>query len=79
MPSGLLPVLEVDGRVVTESATIQALLESMYPETPLLPAEGTAGRVRAGGLMRLERRLFSDWMQWLCNGCAARRGEGAPV
>ena len=29
VPSGLLPVIELDGRVVTESADIMALLESV--------------------------------------------------
>lgn len=67
VPSGLLPVLEVDGQVITESAVIQQILEQMYPQLPMLPAEGSQ-RERAAALMRLERRLFSDWLQWLCNG-----------
>lgn len=67
VPSGLLPVLEVDGRIITESAVIQGLLEELYPEPALLPQDGTQERARASALMRLERRLFSDWLQWLCN------------
>jgi glutathione S-transferase len=67
VPSGLLPVLEVDGRIITESAVIQGLLEELYPEPALLPKDGTQERARASALMRLERRLFSDWLQWLCN------------
>ena len=63
VPSGLLPVLEVDGQVITESAVIQQVLEQMYPERPLLPPEGSPERSRAAQLMRLERRLFSDWLQ----------------
>eukprot|EP00887_Chlorella_sp_A99_P006697 scaffold3.g6697.t1 len=55
VPSGLLPVLEVEGKV----------LEQMYPERPLLPPEGSPERQRVAALMRLERRLFSDWLQWL--------------
>ena len=74
VPSGLLPVLQVDGQIITESAVIQGLLEQMYPEPALLPAEGTPERARASSLMRLERRLFSDWLQWLCNGWG---GDGA--
>lgn len=62
VPSGLLPVLELDGRVVTESAVIMNLLESEFPEhKPLMPAAGTPQRARADSLMRLERRFFSDW------------------
>ena len=68
VPSGLLPVLEIDGRIVTESAVIQQLLEALQPEPALLPAEGSAERQRAAQLMSLERRLFSSWMQWLTSG-----------
>lgn len=32
------------------------------------PAPGTPERLRADTLMRLERRLFSDWMGWLTTG-----------
>jgi glutathione S-transferase len=67
VPSGLLPVLEIDGKIITESAVIQGLLEELYPEPALLPKNGTQERARASALMRLERRLFSDWLQWLCN------------
>lgn len=68
VPSGLLPVLEIDGQVITESAVIQQVLEQIQPDPPMLPPEGSAERQRAAQLMRLERRLFSDWLQWLCNG-----------
>jgi len=68
VPSGLLPVLELDGRVVTESSVIMALLEEAFPDhTPLMPPAGTPERARADGLMRLERRFFSDWLNWLCS------------
>lgn len=41
MPSGLLPVLELDGRIVTESAVIMALLEDTFPDNkPLMPPKG---------------------------------------
>lgn len=67
VPSGLLPVLEIDGRVVTESATIMALLEEQFPDhKPLMPAANSPQRPRADQLMRLERRFFSDWLNWLC-------------
>jgi glutathione S-transferase len=73
VPSGLLPVLEIDGRVITESATIMALLEEKYapyPEKhrPLMPAKGTAERGEADNLLRLERRFFGDWLDWLVGG-----------
>lgn len=75
VPSGLLPVLEIDGQIVTESAVIQGLLEELYPERPLLPPSETMGRARAMSLMRLERRLFGDWLQWLCNGWGAEKNK----
>ena len=73
MPSGLLPALELDGRLVTESAAIMRLLEEAFPDaTPLLPPVGSKERPRADALLRLERRLFSDWLSWLCSAwCAA--------
>lgn len=69
VPSGLLPVLELDGRVVTESAVIMNLLEDAFPEhKPLMPPAGSQQRARADALMRLERRWFGDWLNWLCSG-----------
>jgi glutathione S-transferase len=63
VPSGLLPVLELDGRVVTESAVIMALLEDAFPDhKPLMPPAGTPERARADALMRLERRFFGAWL-----------------
>ena len=44
------------------------VLEQMYPERPLLPPEGSPERQRAASHMRLERRLFSAWLGWLCQG-----------
>lgn len=47
-PQGLVPALEADGRVLTQSAAILEWLEERWPEPPLLPRdpEGRA-RVRA--------------------------------
>ncbi len=69
MPSGLLPAMELDGVLYTESARIADLLEDEFPDNkPLLPPKGTALRAKADILFRLERRLFSDWLGWLCQG-----------
>lgn len=76
VPSGLLPVLEVDGQIITESAVIQSLLEQMFPKNcPLLPAQGTRERERAGALLQLERQLFGDWLNYLCRGAQKGRFE----
>lgn len=75
VPSGLLPVMEIDGRVVTESVYIMNLLEELFPDRPLMPPKGTAERARADQLMRLERQFFSDWLSWLCYSYNARSGR----
>ena len=79
VPSGLLPVLEVDGQIITESAVIQQVLEQLAPQPAMLPPEDSAERRRAAQLMRLERRLFSDWMQWLCNSWYVPARRIAPL
>ena len=66
VPSGMLPVMEIDGRLLTESASIAAALENEFPEhKPLLAPPGSALRKRQDDLNRLERALFGRWMQWL--------------
>jgi glutathione S-transferase len=47
----LVPVLDHDGSIVTDSATILEYLEERFPERPLLPAEPR----------RAEIRVFCDW------------------
>jgi glutathione S-transferase len=61
VPSGMLPALELDGRLITESDVILAELERTFgplgqgfQDPELLP------------LRQLERRLFRAWCQWLC-------------
>ena len=69
VPSGLLPVVELDGRIVTESLVIMQMLEQEFPGgdfgpygPAMLPAPGDAeGLARANKLLKLERVLFSDW------------------
>ena len=59
--------MELDGKLYVESADIMRLLEQEFPEkVPLMPPQGSLERQRADSLMRLERRLFSDWLSWLC-------------
>ena len=47
VPAGLLPVLELDGRVIAESARIMELLEQEFPARPMMPAPGTDERACA--------------------------------
>ncbi len=61
VPSGMLPALELDGRIMTESDDILIALERAF------------GPLRQGmedpaviSLRRLERLLFRAWCAWLC-------------
>lgn len=40
-PQGLVPALEVEGRILTQSPAILEWLEATYPDPPLLPADPT--------------------------------------
>lgn len=57
--------MELDGRVTIESDDIMRELEREFTDIPLLPPQGTSARDRANQLLRLERRLFDDWLRWL--------------
>jgi maleylacetoacetate isomerase len=47
-PQGFVPMLEIDGRRITQSIAIIAYLEATRPEPPLLPRDaGDAAHVRA--------------------------------
>jgi maleylpyruvate isomerase len=47
-PQGLVPALEADGAVITQSPAILEWLEEVYPDPPLLPADPLdRARVRA--------------------------------
>ncbi|MBD2549487.1 glutathione S-transferase family protein [Microcystis elabens FACHB-917] len=61
VPSGMLPALELDGRLITESDRILEALEQGFG--PLGEAMGSS---RALPLRQLERQLFRSWCQWLC-------------
>ena len=61
VPSGMLPAIEVDGRIITESDDILIALEQIYGvlnygmNDPLVVP-----------LRQLERLLFRAWCTWLC-------------
>lgn len=60
VPSGLLPALEVNGKIITESQVIMELLDQWHPVEdgykPMLPDESdAAGKEKYKTLARLER------------------------
>lgn len=61
VPSGMLPAVELDGRVITESDRILEALEASFGS---LGAGMRQNEVLP--LRRLERQLFQAWCQWLC-------------
>ena len=61
VPSGMLPAVELDGRLITESDRILEALESTFGS---LGPGMQAPQVLP--LRRLERQLFQAWCQWLC-------------
>ncbi|MEB3332880.1 MAG: glutathione S-transferase family protein [Synechococcaceae cyanobacterium] len=61
VPSGMLPALELDGQLITESDRILEALEAAFG--PLGPGLQDPHVLP---LRRFERQLFSLWCQWLC-------------
>ncbi|ANV85309.1 glutathione S-transferase [Picosynechococcus sp. PCC 7003] len=61
VPSGMLPALELDGRMITESDDILLALEQAFG-----PLTFSLTDPRVLPLRRLERLLFRAWCNWLC-------------
>ena len=60
-PSGMLPALQLDGKLVTESDFIIDALEKQFG-----PLHAPFSDPKVTKLRRLERNLFSAWCRWLC-------------
>jgi glutathione S-transferase len=69
VPSGLLPAvkLQPSGALLTESMDIMEFFEEhpMFSQYPAAYARSPAETRRKTELLRLERRLFSDWLRYL--------------
>ncbi|MGK7892091.1 MAG: glutathione S-transferase family protein [Xenococcus sp. (in: cyanobacteria)] len=70
VPSGMLPAIELDGQIITESDDILIALEKVFgvlgwgmEDPQVLP------------LRRLERLLFRAWCNWLCYRSRSSREE----
>jgi glutathione S-transferase len=61
VPSGMLPAIELDGRIITESDDILVALERVFGVLRLGMSEPTVLTMR-----QLERLLFRAWCSWLC-------------
>ncbi|MBR8827754.1 MAG: glutathione S-transferase family protein [Gomphosphaeria aponina SAG 52.96 = DSM 107014] len=59
--SGMLPALELDGRVITESDDILIALEGVFG-----PLQQSMKDAAVLPLRQLERLLFRAWCTWLC-------------
>jgi len=71
VPSGMLPALEIDGRLFTESDRILEALEAVFgPLGAALHAPAVLP------LRRLERLLFRAWCAWLCDPHAGATADG---
>ncbi|MCP9774896.1 glutathione S-transferase family protein [Cyanobium sp. WAJ14-Wanaka] len=61
VPSGMLPALQLDGRLITESDVILESLEAAFG-----PLGAGLNDPEVLPLRMLERRVFRAWCQWLC-------------
>jgi len=72
VPSGMLPALELDGQVITESDRLLEALERAFG-----PLGAGMGDGRVVPLRQLERMLFRAWCEWLCRPHAGASEAGA--
>ena len=72
VPSGMLPAMELDGTMVTESDVILSTLEETFGPLGRSMFDPTVLELR-----RLERSLFSAWCRWLCRPARSAAEEVA--
>lgn len=67
VPRGLLPAVEIDGRMMTESLEIMFTLERTFfnEGRPMFPPAAAPERPRAEKLLELERAIFGAWCGFL--------------
>lgn len=71
VPGGLLPAIELDGRLMTDSLPIMQVLDMSFPEGPQMVPKDSEKLEQANELLQLERQLFGDWC-----GLTFRPGKG---
>lgn len=70
VPSGMLPALELDGRIITESDDILIALECVFGSLGLGMKDPAVLPLR-----QLERLLFRAWCNWLCRPTRSSRED----
>ena len=70
VPSGMLPAIALDGRIITESDDILIALEKVFGSLNLGMNDPQVVPIR-----RLERVLFRAWCEWLCRPISSERQE----
>jgi glutathione S-transferase len=70
VPSGMLPALELDGRIITESDDILLALERTFGALGLGMKDPAVIPLR-----QLERLLFRAWCGWLCYPADSSKAE----
>ncbi len=70
VPSGMLPAIELDGRIITESDDILIALERVFGPLSLGMEHPAVLPLR-----RLERLLFRAWCSWLCYPASSAKAE----
>jgi glutathione S-transferase len=70
VPSGMLPAVELDGRIITESDDILYALEAAFGVLSLGMKDPAVLPLR-----QLERLLFRAWCNWLCRPSNSIRAE----
>jgi glutathione S-transferase len=70
VPSGMLPAIALDGKIITESDDILLALEQSFGSLGLGMTDPQVIPIR-----RLERTLFRAWCEWLCRPLTSARQE----
>ncbi len=70
VPSGMLPAIALDGKIITESDDILLALEQSFGSLGLGMTDLQVMPIR-----RLERTLFRAWCEWLCRPLSSARQE----
>jgi len=70
VPSGILPAIEIQNQVITESDDILFVLEQIYG-----PLGQSLNEQKVLEHRKLERRLFSSWCNWLCRNSFSQAQE----